>query len=357
MGKIQKLSELKVDESNDIILLLTSVTERTAKNGKIYCELKFVDGESDIVAKMWDHTKEEIAKWTPEGTVVQATIKPQIYNLQISYICSYLCAAPSEADPKDFIRKPFLDPEIMFTDILNGPDADDEQAIQMLQKGERFYGLYRYIGNDELYTLVKNIYNRYKDKIIQSSAAQSNHHAYYGGLLDHTYKMLIIAGSIGCIYKGVDIGVLLVATALHDIGKIIELETDDFGEAKYTPKGRMLGHTVIGINMIEEEVRRAADKGEPYTGMERILLVEHCIAAHHGNLEWGAVSLPMVPEAMLLHEIDMIDSQMKEFSDALQKTVPGNMSTEKSFSLRSYVYKPGADYDTSRTPHGVRGLK
>ena len=338
--KVNKISELGLDRTDEIVLYLSEVNETVAKNGKPYCNLKLQDGGPDpIQAKLWDMKKEDLLKEVALETPVKVSIKTQIFNGQKSYICSSIGKAPAGTDPSMFAMKSDMDTEMMFTDIVDGPEMDTA-TVAKVQKWERFPGLPRLMKNQDLLLLVQSIYRKNKEAVLKSSAAQSNHHAYRGGLLEHTYRMLMLALPVSAIYKSTDRDVLLAGTALHDIGKIVELETTDLGASSYTTVGRMLGHMVIGINMVEAEVAEAAGRGEPYTDTEAVLQVKHCIAAHHGKLEWGAASVPMIPEAMILHEIDMIDAGMKEFSDALRKTEPGCLSSERIFALGAYVYRP-----------------
>ncbi|MFR3808616.1 MAG: hypothetical protein ACLTX3_06620 [Lachnospiraceae bacterium] len=82
----------------------------------------------------------------------------------------------------------------------------------------------------------------------------------------------------------------------------------------------------------------ATASGLPYD-QEKIRLLKHCIASHHGKLEYGAVTMPATKEAMLLHEIDMIDSRMYQYEQVEKELKPGEMS-ERIFGLDSRVYKP-----------------
>lgn len=339
MSKINKISEMSLDRTDDIILLLTAVTEKVAKNGKPYCELSLSDGEDEITARIFDKKKEDIVNESAEMTAVKVSVKPQIFNGQTSYLCSDFRKAPAGTDMNMFRKSAKMPSEEMFTDIVEGP-VFDEKTMAKINRWEKFGGLPRFIKNPDLLRLVTEIYRKNRDAILKSAAAKRNHHAYYGGLLDHTYRMLISASALGVIYRDmIDMDVLLAATALHDIGKIAELETTELGVADYTVTGSMLGHTVIGITMVEKEVMEAAAAGNPYTETEKILLVKHCIAAHHGTKEWGAAALPLIPEAMVLHQVDMIDANMKEFQDAYRKAEPGQMTQDRVPAFNRQVYR------------------
>ena len=132
--------------------------------------------------------------------------------------------------------------------------------------------------------------------------------------------------------------ILYTAIILHDMGKLQELETDSIGAADYTVDGILFGHTMLAIEWIDQMAAEATASGLPYD-QEKIRLLKHCIASHHGKLEYGAVTMPATKEAMLLHEIDMIDSRMYQYEQVEKELKPGEMS-EHIFGLDSRVYKP-----------------
>ena len=180
--------------------------------------------------------------------------------------------------------------------------------------------------------LVKSIYEENKTKLLYWSAAKSVHHNCYGGLLYHTLRMMRSAFTLTKVYTTINKDVLFAAVALHDIGKITELETDELGVADYTVDGTLFGHALLGIEMINA-------KASGYNP-ELIRLLKHCLAAHHGQLDWGAVTIPAIPEAMMLHQIDMIDSRMYQFEKAIEEiTEPGQLG-DKVFGLGTKVYRP-----------------
>ncbi|WP_368272884.1 HD domain-containing protein, partial [Fusicatenibacter saccharivorans] len=127
------------------------------------------------------------------------------------------------------------------------------------------------------------------------------------------------------------------AVILHDIGKLQELDTDATGVAEYTVDGNLFGHTLLAIEMIDRK-----NFENPTYPAEKIRLLKHCIAAHHGQLEYGAITMPAVREAMLLHEIDVIDASMYQYEQAEKTLNPGEMS-DRIFGLGVKVYKPAAN--------------
>lgn len=163
------------------------------------------------------------------------------------------------------------------------------------------------------------------------------HHAYIGGLLEHTVTMLEIADRSLPFYPEVNKDVVLVGIFLHDSGKIHEMSYQR--SFAYTDEGQMVGHLVMGIEMLAMKAKEAEKMyGEPVPP-ELLMHVKHLILSHHGEPQHGSPKLPMSPEAVLVRAIDMIDSQvhiaLKEIADDKSD---GNW-TAFNHALQRKVYK------------------
>jgi len=142
------------------------------------------------------------------------------------------------------------------------------------------------------------------------SAAKSMHHAYMGGLLEHTLSVVKICDFMSTRYRYINRDVLIASALLHDIGKIYELSAMPMND--YTDDGQMLGHIVIGSEMVAVESSKI--EGFPH---DAVNLIKHCIIAHHGEYEYGSPKLPCTAEAILLHYADNMDAKLKSFEEAL----------------------------------------
>lgn len=138
-------------------------------------------------------------------------------------------------------------------------------------------------------------------------AARSMHHAYIGGLLEHTLSMAAIARHLAGHYPHVNADLLLCGTLLHDMGKAFEYALEE-GFAR-SDDGLLVGHIVRGIVVIEQA---AAGLGFPEAELRQLI---HLIASHHGTNEWGSPVVPKTLEAVLLHQIDLLDSRIGGFMD------------------------------------------
>ncbi len=148
-------------------------------------------------------------------------------------------------------------------------------------------------------------------------AAKTIHHAYLGGLADHSLGMLAIAESYSKLYD-LNVSVLYTAIILHDVGKLRELQ--DFG-LTYTVEGNMIGHLIIGF----EEVVKVLEKYQ-IKQTDNIMHLKHLILSHHGRMDYGSPKEPMTVEAYILSQIDETDSKMNLLEKIKQETPLGEIS-------------------------------
>ena len=149
------------------------------------------------------------------------------------------------------------------------------------------------------------------------SAAKSVHHGFVGGLLDHTLRVVKLCDYYCTCYPEMNRDLLLTAAAFHDVGKMKELST--FPENDYTDDGQLIGHIVIGVEMIHDKIREIP-------GFPKVLENElkHCIVAHHGKLEYGSPKKPALMEAMALNLADNTDAKMETMTE-LFDAAPDNL--------------------------------
>ncbi len=169
-------------------------------------------------------------------------------------------------------------------------------------------------------------------------ASQTYHHAYIGGLLEHTVAVASLCDELAPRYDGVDAPLLVTAALLHDIGKVDEL-TYDTGIG-YTDEGRLTGHVVLGAMRVREAARRAR------LDRQTLMKLEHAILSHHGELEWGSPKRPSTLEALILHHVDNLDAKAAGFASLLK----GASSIEESWTdaanlFRRPLYSPRAIED------------
>jgi len=271
---------------------------RTAKNGKPYMRLKLADRDGQVVCMVWDDV-ESLASgfeggdvvWI-EGRVTEFDGQLQIEAAQIRRVEDHLI------DPSDFLPRTYRD-----VDELKGFLAFH---IESVYDSDLRRLLDAFFGDPE-----------FLEMFVTAPAAKQNHHAYLGGLLEHTVSVAALSDHIAQQYARINRDLLITAGLLHDIGKVEELTygtTIDFSSA-----GRFLGHTVLGLNMVAERARGL--EGFPE---DKLHLVLHCLASHHGELEWGSPKRPKTIEALILHHVDNLDAKVKGFLEIVEgsRTAP-----------------------------------
>ena len=335
-----RFEETEIGNNYDMTLLVVRIEERTTKKGDPYCRLTLSDGKTQQEANLFNNNTRESLKLqgVTEEKPVDVRLKCTEFQNQKNYtVDSINPARLTDEEKATLIKMPPLPRQQMRLDMIrivldsSGRQYDKDNVI---------------IPEDDysLTALTVRLISKNSKAFSSSSAAKSMHHNLMGGLLYHTYRMVKAAYSVCDIYTTLNRELLVCGTALHDIGKIEELSTSELGAANYTPDGRLFGHALIGIEMIDKMVAEAdSAAGRETYNREDVRLLKHLIASHHGTLEWGAITLPAVPEAMVLHNIDMIDSRMYMYEEGLASTKPGSVSDYINGIAgdgRSTIYRP-----------------
>jgi 3'-5' exoribonuclease len=172
------------------------------------------------------------------------------------------------------------------------------------------------------------------------------HHVYIGGLLEHTAGVTMLCQAAANYYPFVNKDLLLTGAVLHDIGKTrtYEMETVFSG----TDQGKLIGHLVLGINMIEQAItdlfgERAEDTGNPI-----LMSLVHLLVSHHGIMEWGSPVEPLTLEACILHHADNMDAQVSKFLTVIRNQSHENAWTAFDPGLGRSVYLNGLIEKTTK---------
>ena len=311
-----KLKEIKPNGIGTVECVIVTIEEKTNRNNGTFLNIGVSDGESQVIAKKWNE-KVETFMFKP-GQAVLIEVKMEEYKGEPSYIIREI--TESSADPSLFIC---------------GAPLKSEYMYNFLYKTAGRCGVYA--------STVRRILAENKDKLMIWGAGRSIHHNIRGGLLYHTYRMTKMAAYTTSVYnkepsmlkdcRDINTELLVAGTILHDIGKLCELDTNEFGASEYTVKGTLMGHAFIGAELAGRVAR------EEGLDEEDIMLLQHLILSHHGKHEYEAVTVPAIPEALVLHHIDTIDSYMYQFETQAEGLKPGEMSG-KVFGLDQRVYRP-----------------
>ena len=324
-----KFSTTELGSTYNFTVLVVEMTEKVSKTDKPFVTFTFSDGVDKISANYFDKTEASMKAIGVEvGKVVDLTFNVKLYNDKKNFTVNNVIVCPDpEAKVEKFVPSPPYDIDDMYKKIIDSikKATGREYDCNTLDVPSDDYSAA---------ALAIRILNKNHDAFCKSSAAHSIHHDIRGGLIYHTFRMVYTAFYLAKVYKNINLEILMCGTALHDIGKLYELDTDDLGSADYSVDGRLFGHAVIGMEMVAEEAKNG------HYNAEEVRQIRHMIASHHGCLEYGAITTPATPEAFLLHEIDMIDSRMYIFEKEIGKIEPGQM-TDRIFALEnSSLYKP-----------------
>lgn len=319
-----KFSDAEIGMTLERPVLVSSINENTARNGKPFLRFVLKDGFSEIQATMFDTTTAKIESLGVSAEcAADARLSVTEYNGAKSFtVDSLMICQDKNITPDDFVKLPPIDLNLMYSEICStiSAAADD------------FGGKYT-----SLSALTLGILEKYKNEYMTSSAAISMHHNLKGGLLYHSYRMVKAANALCGVYNILDRELLVCGAALHDIGKIWEYETSPSGNAEFTSYGVLYGHLYIGANIINTFSKNYK------CSKEKVRLLQHLILAHHGTQEWGTVSCPAIAEAFALHYIDNMDAKIYVCEEQYETTAPGECTEKKLFGMDNRIYR--ANYE------------
>lgn len=291
----KKVGELKLGESAQGFYLIKEVECKNAVNNRKFLDLVLSDRSGEINAKLWDCGEEDEAAYIKNRLVkVRGTVTQWQKKLQMKVEKIRLAKEEDGLDLNEFIPAAPEDPDIMYRELQ---------------------GYIEKIENRDIKNIVTHIIDMGREKLLVYPAAVQNHHSIKGGLLYHVYKMLLAGERMTEIYPSLNRDLLFAGIILHDIAKLDEIEADDMGiVSDYTTEGYLLGHIVQGIKAID---RAAQEVG---AAEETSILLQHMVLSHHYEPEFGSPRRPMIPEAEMLHYLDMIDARMFDMDKALRHT-------------------------------------
>jgi len=317
MEKTIFVDQLKQGDRVDELFLVKSARLSETKAGKPYLILTVMDRSGELSGPVWENAL-ELQKLCIAGEIIQVSGMVQSYrdNLQLK-IGSVQHVLKSTVELGDFLPA--------------SPQNRSEMA-------DKLQTLFRTVKDPYLKKLLNYFFNKsdWWLKFQDAPAAKGIHHAYIGGLLEHSLSTARICHLMAAHYEGVDRSLLIAGALLHDIGKLEELRTES-GVVEYTVRGRLKGHLVIGSEMVAEVAGRIKDFPE-----ELLEQLQHLILSHHGRQEFGSPTVPMTVEALVLSFVDDLDAKMNLVEQLRRKMNSAEMGwTEYQRTLERYLYLGG----------------
>jgi 3'-5' exoribonuclease len=310
------LSDLCDGQEADTFALLSGKSEQSTKEGKPYWRVSFRDAKREVTFPIWNnspHYDPCATQWKVgsfykiRGQYRETSFGPQleIRNIRL--------ATPD--DRKDgfdewmCLPRSKFDPTRMFAELVE------------LAKTE--------IRDEKLSALAGDLLTQHQGVLLTLPAARRNHHAFISGWLEHvlsvTRNAIFLADKYGRDYPELPLSrdIVVAGAILHDIGKVYEMNTTAAG-AEYSPSGELIGHILLGRDMVREAAARLG------IGGETLLRLEHIVVSHQRLAEWGSPKPPMTPEAILVHFADDVDAKFQTVYAALMEKGDGPFTSGKN---------------------------
>lgn len=312
---------LKEIRQGDKVVSSFLVTEKNmafSQKGLPYLTVRLKDKTGEIESKVWDNAVQFDQRFKKgdviaiEGRAVNYKNAVQISIMEINKI------PEDEVDPADYLPAVNADVDALFSEILGYIEKVKNKYLKALLdaffKDEKTASLFR-----------------------RAPAAKGFHHIYLGGLLEHTLSVVRLLDKVADHYQNLNKDMLMTGGILHDIGKIHEFSYDSIIE--YSDEGRLIGHIVMGVEMINKKT--AAIEGFP----EQLALeLRHIILSHHGEFEFGSPKRPKTLEALAVHYIDDLDAKFNAYQTFMaDSTSSGSDWTAYNRFLDRYLYKKKTD--------------
>ena len=301
----------------------------STKAGKPYLKMLIADRTGRTPGRMWSATEDLFASLPTDGFVyLEGQTQP--YQGEMQIIVHHIRAHhPTQRELMDLLPATKQDVDDMFAQTLRLLQSIEHPALKCL--------IDRYLEDGEL-----------MQQFCQAPAAQTLHHAYLGGLLEHTLSLMQLADKMVEHYPHLSRDIVLMGLFLHDLGKCAELTwLEGFG---YSMDGQLVGHIGRGLVLLNEKCKACEDDelGEAAVKIpaELRMVLEHIILSHHGVPEFGALKLPATPEAIFISNLDNLDAKMNMALDAAgrdklaERADLGSDFTEKIWALGTRVYRP-----------------
>ena len=319
MSYTKQLFVQKIKENQQVKdgFLVKDMRLGETKNGKPYLSLVLMDNSGEIDCRVWDNAP-QIAEICQPGKVVMILAQSQQYKgiVQLKVVNA------EEVDQKtidlaDFLPSTPGDINVMSQELIHYVENVKDEFIKKL--------LMSFVEDSDLWEAFK-----------KAPAAKNMHHAYIGGLLEHTLAICRLVRLTSNLYPAINPSLLLAGAFLHDFGKIKEFsfETLPFN---YTDQGRLIGHMVITLEMVQNKIDSINEFPE-----ETAILIKHLVLSHHGRHEYGSPAVPMIREAFALSFLDDFDAKMNYLDRlSMNNEGPEYQWTDYQRTLERFLFVPG----------------
>lgn len=288
------VKDIRAGNKVEDLFLVTGKNTAYSQKGSPYLIMRLRDNTGEIEGRVWDNVP-EIEKKFRKGDVVRISCRAVSFKnvIQLS-ITDVARLEQTEVEPSDYLPVSKFDIGQMFSELLAIIETVESPPVKEL--------LRRFTADEKTAELLK-----------RAPAAKGLHHVCVGGLLEHTLSVARLVDKTAGHYPGVNRDLLIAGAIIHDIGKTKELTCD--GIIEYTDEGRLIGHIVIGLEMLDSQI--ASIEGFP---PQLAVELRHLVLSHHGMLEFGSPKRPKTVEALILHQIDDMDAKVNAFREFIDSS-------------------------------------
>ncbi len=322
-GTKRLIKDFRPNERFEGLFAIANAQMGTTRAGKPYLRCLFRDRSGELPARMWSITEELFGRLPTDG-FVWAEGETQPYQGELQLIVHAIDPVePTDRQLQDLLPTTERSIDEMWAELRALLDSVRHPAMRAL--------LDAYF-NDELLMSQFRV----------APAAKAMHHAYLGGLLEHTLQLLNLANAMLPFYPRLSRDIVLAGLFLHDLGKTRELTWErGFG---YTDRGELVGHIVEGAIMLHDKAQQAMLASGIRFPAHLMNVMQHIILSHHGVLEFGAAKIPATPEAIFISLLDNLDAKTHMALAATRgeraSTGLGGNFTEKQWALDTKLFRP-----------------
>jgi 3'-5' exoribonuclease len=316
------VSDLRDGQAVNQCFLVKSKSQRATRTGDPYLEITLADRTGTIAGRAWAEATHRYASQFSEGEFVYVQGRVETYRGHLQIIVESIRRLPTHE--KEAGQLPGFDPALLVsTSIRDAAEMEAELGT-----------LVEAIRPEELRLLVQTLLDRHRDRFVEYPAAVSKHHAYLGGLLEHTLEVAHGVSSFAQKnpWFGLHHGLATAGAVLHDIGKIIELENPI--AATYGFEGQLIGHLLLGRDMVRDAAREIS-----WSDDRLPRLLEHILIAHHGELEYAAAMVPKTPEAIAVYHFDNLSAKLNMVRMHIQADLAEGEFTDWERTLERRFFK------------------
>ncbi|MCK4872315.1 MAG: HD domain-containing protein [Phycisphaerales bacterium] len=294
------------------------------RQDKAYLKCLIGDKTGEMSARMWSIT-DAVFQTLPTDGFVYVEGETQAYQGDLQLIIQTI--EPVRPTPdllRELLPSSTRDPREMFAELMAILETIEHPQVRAMVKA--------YLSDTELMA-----------RFHLAPAAKALHHAFLGGLLEHTLQVCKLADLICPLYPKISRDLVLIGLFIHDMAKTAELKYDC--AFAYTNRGELVGHVTEGVLWLAEKARQAEEQGGPAISAELLMVLQHIVLSHHGELQYGAAKKPATPEAILVAYLDDLDAKVTmALSAARPDQRPsfdlGSDFTPRLWQLDTKLYRP-----------------